>query len=78
LNEPTNEENDAVKKPTRILHIDPSYQVVYFVFGQGTVIKSTVPLETAIRLLKDGEEFDLIISEPQELALLNPDCCEAA
>ena len=67
-----------MKKPTRILHIDPSYQVVYFILGHGTLIKSTVPLETAIRLLKNSEEFDLIISEPQDMALLNPDCSEAA
>ena len=61
----------AVKKIKRILHIDPSYQVVYFIFGERTIIRSTVPLKTAIRLLRDNEEFDLIISEPQEMAILN-------
>jgi hypothetical protein len=61
----------AVKNIKRILHIDPSYQVVYFIFGERTIIRSTVPLKTAIRLLRDNEEFDLIISEPQEMAILN-------
>jgi hypothetical protein len=28
-------------------------------------------LKTAIRLLQDNVEFDLIISEPQEMAILN-------
>ena len=78
LNDRAMRENAAVKKNTRILHIDPSYQVVYFILGERTVIKSAVPLETAIRLLKNSEEFDLIISEPQDRAMLNPDCSEAA
>ena len=60
-----------MKKTRKILHIDPAYQVVYFILGERTVIKSTVPLKTAIRLLRDNEEFDLIISEPQKMAILD-------
>jgi hypothetical protein len=61
----------AVEKTKRILHIDPSYEVVYFILGERTTIKSTVSLKAAIRLLQNNEEFDLIISEPQEMAILN-------
>ena len=60
-----------MKKTKKILHIDPSYQVVYFILGERTSIRSTLPLKTAIRLLQDNVEFDLIISEPQEMAILN-------
>ena len=60
-----------MKKTKRILHIDPDYQVVYFILGERTIIRSTVPLRTAIRLLQENGEFDLIISEPQEMAILN-------
>jgi hypothetical protein len=61
----------VVRKTRRILHIDPAYQIVYFILGERTSIRSTVPLKTAIRLLQENEEFDLIISEPQKMAILN-------
>ncbi len=60
-----------VRKTRRILHIDPAYQIVYFILGERTSIRSTVPLKTAIRLLQENGEFDLIISEPQKMAILN-------
>jgi hypothetical protein len=60
-----------VKKNKRILHIDSAYQIVYFILGERTSIKSTVPLKTAIRLLRENGEFDLIISEPQKMAILD-------
>ncbi len=53
------------------MHIDPDYRVIYFILGERINIRSTVPLKTAIRLLQDNGEFDLIISEPQEMAILN-------
>jgi hypothetical protein len=60
-----------VKKNKRILHIDPAYQIFYFIFGERTIIRSTVPLKTAIRLLQEDGDFDLIISEPQKMAILD-------
>ena len=53
----------------RILHIDPDYEVTYFVYRPGSTIRSSVPLETAITLLKK-EDFDLILSEPHHKAIL--------
>jgi hypothetical protein len=53
----------------KILHIDPDYQATYFIYGQGTTIRTSVPLETAIELLKK-EDFDLILSEPHNKAIL--------
>jgi uncharacterized membrane protein len=53
----------------KILHIDPDYQATYFIYSQGTTIRTSVPLETAIELLKK-EDFDLILSEPHNKAIL--------
>jgi hypothetical protein len=35
------------------------------------MMKSTVPLEKAIEMLKN-DRFDLILSEPQQIAILDP------
>lgn len=55
--------------PVKILHIDPDYKVTYFIFRSGASIHSSVPLQQAIELLKT-EEFDLILSEPHNKAIL--------
>jgi hypothetical protein len=60
-----------LKKTIKILHIDLNWEVVYVVIQDGTLIKSTVPLETAISLMKNVN-FDLILSEPQHRAVLTP------
>ncbi len=60
-----------MKAPIKIIHIDADYQVVYFLILEGTLIKSTVPLEVAIPMLKT-EHFDLILFEPGNKALLTP------
>ena len=57
--------------PIKILHIDPDFRVIYFIKHPGSIIRSLVPLEQAIQLLK-SEEFDLILSEPHNMAILNP------
>ena len=54
---------------TKILHIDPDYRITYFIFRSRLNIRSTVPLQTAIELLKT-ENFDLIVSEPHNKAIL--------
>ncbi len=60
-----------MKESIKILHIDGDYRVVYIVIGEGALIKSTVGLEDAINMLKNIK-FDLILSEPQHLAILTP------
>jgi hypothetical protein len=58
-----------MNQSVKILHIDPDFNVNYFIYGQGSSIRSPVPLNTAINLLIN-EEFDLIISEPHNKAIL--------
>jgi hypothetical protein len=61
----------VMKKPIKILHIDPDYQVSYFIIRDGSFIHSSVPRKAAIALLKN-ENFDLVISEPHHRAVLSP------
>ncbi|MBI4763788.1 MAG: hypothetical protein HY787_04200 [Deltaproteobacteria bacterium] len=60
-----------MKKPIKILHIDRDWQVAYITIQEGLFIKSTVTFDKAILLLKK-ENFDLILSEPQDIAILTP------
>ena len=53
----------------KIIHIDGEYRVVYVLIKEGAFIKSTVPLEAAVTMLKN-EQFDLILSEPQNMAIV--------
>ena len=53
----------------KILHIDPDYQVTYLIYRHRSSIRTSVPLETALELLKK-EDFDLIVSEPHNKAIL--------
>ena len=53
----------------KILHVDPDFKVTYFIYGPGSSIRTPVPLETAIDLLKEVD-FDLILSEPHNKAIL--------
>ena len=53
----------------KILHVDPDFKVTYFIYGPGSSIRTPVPLETAIDLLKKVD-FDLILSEPHNKAIL--------
>jgi hypothetical protein len=54
----------------KILHVNPSWEVVYILIGDGIFVKSNVPLEEAIPMLKN-DNFDLILSEPQNIAILD-------
>ncbi|MFH0788616.1 MAG: hypothetical protein V2B13_13520 [Pseudomonadota bacterium] len=58
-----------MKNPVKIMHIDADYQVHYIIVQNGSLIHSTIPLQTAVKFLKTME-FDLIISEPQNKALM--------
>jgi hypothetical protein len=53
----------------KILHIDPDFTVNYFIYGPGSSIRTPVSLQTAIELLKKVD-FDLILSEPHNQAIL--------
>ena len=60
-----------MKKTIKILHVDMNWDVVYILIQDGVLLKSTVPLKTAVDLLKNIK-FDLILSEPQNKAVLTP------
>jgi hypothetical protein len=53
----------------KILHVDPDYQITYLIYRDRSSIRTSVPLQKAIALLKK-EDFDLIISEPHHKAIL--------
>ena len=57
-----------MKAPIKILHIDAGYQIAYTIIRDGGVIRSTLPLKTALLML-ENETFDLILSEPQSMAV---------
>jgi hypothetical protein len=59
-----------MKKPVKILHIDPTFQVYYVIVREGSLIHSTVSLKKAVLLLKTID-FDLILSEPHQKAILS-------
>jgi hypothetical protein len=60
-----------MERQIKILHVSPEYEVMYFIIINGVTIKSLIPIEQAIDLAKK-EQFDLILSEPQNLAILTP------
>jgi hypothetical protein len=62
---------EKMEEPIKILHVDNDYKVIYILIREGTLIKSTVPLEAALIMLKN-EDFDLILSEPHNIAILTP------
>jgi uncharacterized protein (DUF2344 family) len=61
----------STKRLVKILHIDKNYQVFYFLIRNGARIISEVSLVKAIEFLKTSH-FDLVLFEPKNLAILNP------
>ena len=57
-------------KSIKILHIDGQYEGFYMIIQEGITIRSQVNLKEIVKLLKT-EEFDLILSEPHNKAILN-------
>jgi hypothetical protein len=55
----------------KILHIDPDFNITYFIIRPGATIKSSISLLCAIQLLRN-EKLDLILSEPHNKAILTP------
>jgi ABC-type antimicrobial peptide transport system ATPase subunit len=60
-----------MKKLIKILHIDPNWKVIYILIRVVALVKTAVSLETALKLLAK-QKFDLIFSEPQNIAILDP------
>lgn len=58
-------------EPIKILHIDGDYRLMLFVIMDGCTIKSRVPLNKGVDMLK-RDTFDLILSEPHQRAYLDP------
>jgi hypothetical protein len=54
-----------------IFYLDQDYKVTYWIIRENVKISSQITIPQAIQLLKNYE-FDLIISDPQKLAILNP------
>jgi hypothetical protein len=57
------------KRQVEILYIDQDYQIFYWLIQDGSRIISKVSLPGAIEFL-NSNEFDLILSEPQNLAVI--------
>ena len=55
----------------KILYIDSSWKVMYVLIRGGIMIKSVVSLKTALSLLTK-QNFDLILTEPLNMAMLKP------
>ena len=55
--------------PVLILYLDQDYQVTYWIIRDEVKLFSPVTIPQAIQLLKNFE-FDLIISDPQNIAIL--------
>ena len=58
-----------VKKIVKILHIDRNWKITYFIIRKGILMKSRVSLEATLSMVKK-DLFDLILSEPQGMAIL--------
>ena len=59
-----------MRLPILILHIDQDYQINYWIIQDGVRTISRITIPQTLQLLNTFE-FDLIISEPQKLAILN-------
>ncbi|OGP51048.1 MAG: hypothetical protein A2Y79_00420 [Deltaproteobacteria bacterium RBG_13_43_22] len=55
--------------PVIILHIDSDYKITYWIIRDGVKVVSPVTIPQTIQLLNTFE-FDLIVSEPQKMAIL--------
>ena len=60
-----------MRTPSKILHINADYQVVYIILFDGVRIKTPLPMEIALSML-ENEKFDLIFFEPKNMAVLTP------
>ena len=61
-----------MNRKIRILHIDTKYQGHVVTIHEGALVQSSLSLSKTLEAVKK-QEFDLILSEPQNLAILPPD-----
>jgi hypothetical protein len=59
-----------MEKLIKILHIDPDWKVIYVLIRGGALVKTVVSIKTALSLLTN-HKFDLILSEPQNIAIMD-------
>jgi hypothetical protein len=59
-------------KKIKILHIDPDYQGHFVTIRNGKLCQSPLSINKTIALIKKVK-FDLILSEPQQLAIMPPE-----
>ncbi len=60
-----------------IFYLDQDYQVTCWIIQGGAKLSSQVTIPQAIQLLKNYE-IDLIISDPQKIAILKPGLSDTA
>jgi hypothetical protein len=60
---------ETMNEKIEIMHIDPAYQITYFIISKGSFVRSSVPIEKA-GILLDRPGLDLIISEPHDRTIL--------
>jgi hypothetical protein len=61
-----------MEKKIKILHIDPDYQGHYVTIQDGQLCQSPLTLDETLEMVKKVK-FDLILSEPQQLAIMTPE-----
>lgn len=61
-----------MSRKIKILHIDPNYQGHVITIQQGALVQDSLTLGKTLEAVKQ-QHFDLILSEPQNLAILPPD-----
>jgi hypothetical protein len=58
-------------KKIKILHIDPDYQGHFVTIRNGKLSQLPLPMNKTLAMVKKVK-FDLILSEPQQLAIMPP------
>ena len=59
-------------KKIKILHIDTDYQGHFVTIRNGKLCQWTLPMNKTLAMVKKVK-FDLILSEPQHLAIMTPE-----
>jgi len=59
-------------KKIKILHIDPDYQGHFVSIRNGKLSQLSLPMNKTLAMVKKVK-FDLILSEPQQLAIIPPE-----
>jgi len=54
----------------KILHIDKKWKIYYILVWEGTLVENVIPIKSAVTLL-EKQKFDLILSEPHNIAIFD-------